>query len=80
MKWDNPQENVNDPFHYYHNFYLTQSGQNSEKLIHDLLIANVSVTKSFKLDYVIYSENLEKFRKKDKVVFSNKKYVVKEVN
>ena len=80
LELDNPQENMNDIFDYYHNFYLIGSNQDGEKLISDLLIANTNRTQEFKLDYVIYSSDLEKFRDGNNIVFTNKKYVVKMVN
>lgn len=80
VKLDNPQENLNDIFHYYHNFYLTGPNQDAEKLIRDLRIANTNRTQNFKLDYVIYSSDLEKFKDENNIVFSNKKYIVKEVH
>ena len=80
LELNNPQENMNDIFHYYHNFYLTGPNQNAEKLINDILIANANRKQEFKLDYVIYSENLEKFGDRNNIVFSNKKYIVKKVS
>lgn len=80
LELDNPQENINDIFHYYHNFYLTGPNQNAERLIDDILLSNKNRTKEFKLDYVIYSSNLEKFKNEDSIIFSNKKYILKKVS
>lgn len=80
LRLENPYENINDIFHYYHNFYLTGPNQDAEKLINDILISNTQGTQEFKLDYLLYSENLEKFRGEDNIVFHNEKYIMMKVN
>ena len=54
--------------------------QDPNLLIKDLIKVNTNNTTEFKLDYLIYSENLEEIKKHNRVIFNNSKYVIVETD
>jgi len=83
LEIDDPYANWNNMHLYYHTTYRGDrygSGEyNDTGLIEDILEAYDFPKQEFKLDYVIYSRDVDKHSNVQGVVYKNKKFVVKKV-
>ncbi|HLC65821.1 MAG TPA: hypothetical protein VJI46_06900 [Candidatus Nanoarchaeia archaeon] len=73
LEFEEPYQNFNNIFHYYHLAYATNAVYGPEKLISDL---SNTESKTFKLDYAVYGYPITS----ENAVFANKKYTVVKVS